>query len=557
MPDSVTSRMPPLGLSQRARKLPMEAKRRQGFNSAEHRALGDAIRIPATDLLPGAYPNDWGVDKLHLADDLVLSYGEIEALAGDLYGDEFNPISSGATFKDQRKRFRDAYNRLLHCNRNELRGILDVMNSETQWLDEQLRQGIWPDQAYASKGFDSQYDSASENTHWHHLYRHYADLAMVNFDHFGPDAVKAYTAGHHEAITAALKARDNVVRGVVTQEVGFLQFQQALAMNAFADHYLSDLFAAGHLRVPRRALTKHEGGSQGGGSAAMSKLMHEEDNTYGLFVTNARGERWHCYGDAHLLTVPGLDNQTRANAAVVLSVSEVWKAFDKGIETGKDSYEALQYIPDLAKASKVENIDWLRLELGREPHDTDYLNFLAQFFVSELNSAVNRHPLDDINSRQLHALPAIPILNFDETPIGFFLDEVCRQMFGVKAGTYGPPNSAVPVPAAPTSGGYVPTVDPWRDDWPRRVRYAVAIVATRAYPGGGSAEFLSDPGPWGPWIDRKPGFNPSVGFPKPPVAPAGVTLKTWLVIRQFEGRPPVVGFRAGDMTWTSTGDAGA
>ena len=68
----------------------------------------------------------------------------------------------------------------------------------------------------------------------------YLDLSRLNFDHFGADAHAAYNAGHYCAMEEAAKPKGDL--------------DVAYAMNAFADHYLGDLFSAGHMRTPRRLL---------------------------------------------------------------------------------------------------------------------------------------------------------------------------------------------------------------------------------------------------------------------------------------------------------------
>ena len=68
----------------------------------------------------------------------------------------------------------------------------------------------------------------------------YLGLSLINWDHFGNDARTAYSTGHSAAIDYARQAGSS--------------WDVAYAMNAFADHYLQDLFSAGHLRNPRRDL---------------------------------------------------------------------------------------------------------------------------------------------------------------------------------------------------------------------------------------------------------------------------------------------------------------
>ena len=141
----------------------------------------------------------------------------------------------------------------------------------------------------------------------------YLKLANNNFDHFGADAVTAYSTGHAVAIDMAVQANRDLAkagRDNKAREKAYRDFQLAIAASAFADHFLTDLFSSGHLRVPRRALAKafdtadymHAAGSM------MSKVQHDEDSRFGLFVRNAKGRCWKCFGDGHLLTVPGQDN---------------------------------------------------------------------------------------------------------------------------------------------------------------------------------------------------------------------------------------------------------
>lgn len=66
----------------------------------------------------------------------------------------------------------------------------------------------------------------------------YLELAEINWDHFGDDALTAYSAGHEVALSKAYNGN----------------LERAYTMNAFADHFLEDLFAAGHVRTPRRLL---------------------------------------------------------------------------------------------------------------------------------------------------------------------------------------------------------------------------------------------------------------------------------------------------------------
>lgn len=56
-------------------------------------------------------------------------------------------------------------------------------------------------------------------------------------------------------------------------------FRRALYTNAFADHFLTDAFAAGHIRVPRAEI-RNWAEARGLGdkiAGALSKLLHDQD----------------------------------------------------------------------------------------------------------------------------------------------------------------------------------------------------------------------------------------------------------------------------------------
>lgn len=106
------------------------------------------------------------------------------------------------------------------------------------------------------------------------------------------------------------------------------QLQLAYAMNAFADHFLTDLFSAGHLRVPRKALADTVTPSDVG--SLISRFMHDEDSKYGLAVRNAEGEQWRAYGDKRYFDSVDAANRRQVGRAVQRSADEVFQAFVDG-----------------------------------------------------------------------------------------------------------------------------------------------------------------------------------------------------------------------------------
>ena len=55
--------------------------------------------------------------------------------------------------------------------------------------------------------------------------------------------------------------------------------------------------------------------------------MHDEDNKFGLRVTNKRGDKWNAYGDGMLLKEKSKDNLKIAVEAVKNSVNQVHEAY--------------------------------------------------------------------------------------------------------------------------------------------------------------------------------------------------------------------------------------
>ena len=75
----------------------------------------------------------------------------------------------------------------------------------------------------------------------------YKNLAFENIAHFshGGTAVETWKKDHYLALMAAAKAG-------YFSDIGALQ--RAYAMNAFADHFLTDSFSSGHVRTPRKKI---------------------------------------------------------------------------------------------------------------------------------------------------------------------------------------------------------------------------------------------------------------------------------------------------------------
>ena len=169
-----------------------------------------------------------------------MTYGQISALAGDFYG-TWDPISDGKDEEECSKRFQAAYDTLAKDSSRqpkEANSILEVVSGEISAVNRATRLGFNPSVAYSTL-IDLNPNLWLTTSDRPKNFPNFVQLAEINWDHFGEDAVKAYKTGHASAI-----------RKAVSQDL-----EAAYAMNAFTDHFLQDLFAAGHLRTPRRRLS--------------------------------------------------------------------------------------------------------------------------------------------------------------------------------------------------------------------------------------------------------------------------------------------------------------
>ncbi|MDZ4326306.1 MAG: phospholipase, partial [Pseudomonas sp.] len=224
----------------------LKGKPQLRFEGGEHTAIGDNTLLRFVKDAPAVVASQV---ELHLPNGLALTYGQIVALGGDFYGIADKPVSEGATAADRVQRFTEAFNSLavLPASNAEAKLILGVMQKEIAAVKQAIKDGKQPHEAYDALG-----DTLSEE--WNKItgggsfvsalypLGRYLKLAANNADHFAEWALLAYIAGHTAALQQAVIAHN-------TADDQSLEL--AYALNAFADHYLTDLFSAGHLRVPR------------------------------------------------------------------------------------------------------------------------------------------------------------------------------------------------------------------------------------------------------------------------------------------------------------------
>jgi hypothetical protein len=318
----------------------LKGKPQLRFEGAEHTAIGDATLLR---FVANAAPVLAQNAALHLPNGLALTYGQVLALGGDFYGMVDRPINEGATPAERLQRFQAAFDSLAVSSaaKAEAPQILAVMQKEIDAVRQAIKDGKPAHEAYDALG-----DTLSEE--WNTLtgggsfvsalfpLGRYLKLAANNADHFAEWARLAYIAGHTAALQTAAAA------GATEDQQ---QLERAYAMNAFADHYLTDLFSSGHLRVPRKAMAAVVTPSDLG--SLLTRFMHDEDSRFGLKVRNAQGEQWRAYGDKRYFESSDADNRRLVNQAVQASADEVFAAYLSGNVPAPTTFAALQRLPDL------------------------------------------------------------------------------------------------------------------------------------------------------------------------------------------------------------------
>lgn len=318
----------------------LKGKPQLRFEGGEHTAIGDGTLLRFIKDAPAVPASQVA---LHLPNGLALTYGQIVALGGDFYGIPDQPVSEGATPADRVQRFTNAFNSLavLPASNAEAKLILGVMQKEIAAVKQAIKDGKQPHEAYDALG-----DTLSEE--WNRItgggsfvsalfpLGRYLKLAANNADHFAEWALLAYISGHTAALQQAVKAHSS------NDEK---QLELAYAMNAFADHYLTDLYSAGHLRVPRKQLAAVVTPSDLG--SLITRFMHDEDSKFGLNVRNGTGDHWRGYGDKRYFDAIDSANRVQVNQAVQVSADEVFAAYLSGTVTVPDNFGALKKTPDL------------------------------------------------------------------------------------------------------------------------------------------------------------------------------------------------------------------
>jgi hypothetical protein len=277
-----------------------------GFGSSEHVAIGRGVKL-------GGLPDN---PALFMKGVTPVSFQQIVALAGDFYGVAGKAISlKGGSDEDKELRFIQAFETLEKAENDEVRRILLEIDDECQAVE---RSGL-PHHCYSSQ-------MIQKNNAIKKIKGDIDKLLIDNSDHFSNNARDAYRVGHALALKKAKEA------GQARDLEGL---KKAYALDAFACHFLTDLFAAGHIRNQRGDLELFLNKQLGFKKSLAKKLagiltgaQHEKDGNDGLNVVNKAGDQWRAYGDGCFFEPKNEENKVKVIVAVQSSANEIFEAYN-------------------------------------------------------------------------------------------------------------------------------------------------------------------------------------------------------------------------------------
>ena len=313
------------------------------FESPEHQSIGASVMLQVagpyytTKKEPGNMV--WVKKYQSNGATKTLSYADIVWLSGDLMGEPKMSIglaeSPEQALKDNLAAF-DTYQKYLP-------EILDVYRQMVAELDAQITAGQKLD---ISHKYDFKFNSATGGWGWYASLLNwglYLELADRNYDHFGKEAVKTYLTAHEKALNLAANAKTDD------------ELRTAYFVDGFGAHFLSDLFASGHVRVPRYEMALHCKNSVVLSTSLNAKAIHDEDGDSGLTLINGRGESWLAKGDKNYYTLENMADRQRVVAALQQSVDQVYTAYERRVpDVAANKAAMLQIMPDI-DAIKAKN----------------------------------------------------------------------------------------------------------------------------------------------------------------------------------------------------------
>jgi hypothetical protein len=171
----------------------------------------------------------------------------------------------------------------------------------------------------------------------------YFKLLLRNYDHFGQAAIDSYMAGHAVALQTAYNAQSDE------------ELKLAYAYDAYANHFLTDLFAAGHVRTPRTEISQWCSNTPIEVSAYLAKVMHDQDGETGIWFKNNKNERWYGYGDNFLFIEDNSANLARIQEAMQKSADQIYAVYNHSLDSGVALAEMMFLLPNFTLINTALN----------------------------------------------------------------------------------------------------------------------------------------------------------------------------------------------------------
>jgi hypothetical protein len=194
--------------------------------------------------------------------------------------------------------------------------------------------------ALAGDRFGAPQDFLSTSAGWKAASRReYLGLALGNSTHFHPYAPREWRRYHADALAHALAA----AKATGLDAVDGLQL--ALFDSAFADHFLHDSFASGHMGFNRAA-----------SSVAASLAYHDLWNRKGRVVRDRSGASWRTYGDGRLDHARNVMGRIHVVRVSTLSITAVLRAFVVGERDAANELQIWRALPFVIEAPDVPSL---------------------------------------------------------------------------------------------------------------------------------------------------------------------------------------------------------
>ena len=321
----------------------------RAFNSIEHKWIGDVIKLhiptnlqsPSDDTVKEVVAGDYDLFTFTYRNKTYpITYGDLIAIP-DYFGSR-EPLSSSSYNPDELAMNADRWFFTVWQNTNEytehaseddtlyamgrelLAKVKDIYAEEWAYVKETVPTPLDPFDNWPSEEDALNIITKGQPLSPYPIPGTYLSLESVNLDHIGSDALKAWAAMHIYALRTVKEA---------ARLESLSLYKKALAIEAFGDHFFSDTFSSGHVRVPRRLLWQYYGDMCGGG---IVRQMHNEDCKYGLWVSNKAGHRWRAYGDGRLFCHYNEENKRMVVDAVQKTANSIWSAFKEFSECFKN-----------------------------------------------------------------------------------------------------------------------------------------------------------------------------------------------------------------------------